>query len=58
MQEFAMYYQIPTVSIKACCYHLLANNTVGFDTRKQRYRKANDLKEVGACDHVACMAAC
>uniref|UniRef100_A0A7S0S1A6 SGNH hydrolase-type esterase domain-containing protein n=1 Tax=Chlamydomonas leiostraca TaxID=1034604 RepID=A0A7S0S1A6_9CHLO len=45
-QEFAMYYQIPTVSIKACCYHLLANNTVGFDTRKQRYRKANDLKEI------------
>lgn len=29
--EFATYYQLPLLSVKACCYHLMARGVPGFD---------------------------
>lgn len=41
MPELAMFYDVPSVSVKGCCYHLMRSNASGFRVD----RPANSLPE-------------
>ena len=46
--QFALYYSLPTLSVKGCCYHLLANDVKpGFSTSIMRHNHMQDGKNVG-----------
>ncbi|KAG1680790.1 hypothetical protein FOA52_008123 [Chlamydomonas sp. UWO 241] len=44
--EYSSYYELPSLSVKACCYHLMRNNTPGFriDVRNRTPETAEELK--------------
>ncbi len=45
--QFALYYHLPTLSVKACCQHLLQDSTrPGFWTNVSRNEGMDKLKDV------------
>jgi hypothetical protein len=45
--EFSLYYDLPAVSVKGCCYHLMQSNVSGFrvDTQVRNLPKDAALEE-------------
>ena len=42
--EFAWYYNLPTLSVKACCHHAMAAGARGFEARAPREGAGGALK--------------
>ena len=57
--QFSLYYHIPSLSVKGCCYELLANNvTPGFDMSVMRSGKTIETKNVSVVCVCACSVGC
>ncbi len=47
--QFALYYDLPTLSVKGCCYHLMVQSVPGFWVNVSRNVDMAKYKKVSVC---------